>query len=77
MAVRRTAGAIAAYTQLTGAATDSSAHGPIPRYFKGSGDGSLVVAAETFGIRQLFTLDSDFDVYRMRGKEAFDVVGLL
>jgi predicted nucleic acid-binding protein len=39
-------------------------------------DASLVAAAETLGIRQVFTLDSDFYVYRMHGREAFDVVGL-
>lgn len=38
-------------------------------------DASLVAAAEALGIRQVFTQDSDFHVYRLHGKDAFDVVG--
>lgn len=34
-------------------------------------DASLVVTAETLGIRRIFTLDSDFYVYRLKGREAF------
>jgi len=30
-------------------------------------DASLVATAETLGIRQIFTLDSDFYVYRLHG----------
>lgn len=38
-------------------------------------DASLVAAAEVLGIRQVFTLDSDFHIYRLHGKDAFDVIG--
>ena len=38
-------------------------------------DASLVAAAETLGIRQIFTLDSDFYIYRLHGKDTFDVIG--
>lgn len=38
-------------------------------------DASLVAAAEALGIRQVFTLDSDFHIYRLHGKDAFDVIG--
>jgi predicted nucleic acid-binding protein len=37
-------------------------------------DASLVAAAETLGTRQIFTLDSDFYVYRLHGTEAFEVI---
>ncbi len=37
-------------------------------------DASLVVTAETLGRRRIFTLDSDFYVYRIKGKEAFIVI---
>ena len=37
-------------------------------------DASLVVTAETLGMRRIFTLDSDFYVYRIKGKEAFIVI---
>jgi predicted nucleic acid-binding protein len=37
-------------------------------------DTSLVATAETLGIRQIFTLDSDFYVYRLHGTEAFEVI---
>lgn len=37
-------------------------------------DASLVAAAEVLGIRRVFTLDSDFYVYRLHGREAFDVI---
>lgn len=36
-------------------------------------DASLVVLAETTGKRQIFTLDSDFFIYRLNDKEAFEV----
>ena len=32
-------------------------------------DGSLVVAAERLGIREILSIDSDYDVYRMLKKE--------
>lgn len=38
-------------------------------------DASLVAAAEVMGIRQVFTLDSDFLIYRLHGKDTFDVIG--
>lgn len=37
-------------------------------------DASLVVAAETLNLTRLFTLDSDFYVYRIKEIEAFAVV---
>lgn len=37
-------------------------------------DASLVTAAETLKTRQIFTLDSDFYVYRLNGREAFEVI---
>ena len=36
-------------------------------------DDSLVTTAEALGVRRIFTLDSDFYVYRWRGIEAFEV----
>lgn len=33
----------------------------------------LVTATEALGVRRIFTLDSDFYVYRWRGIEAFEV----
>jgi predicted nucleic acid-binding protein len=38
-------------------------------------DASLVAAGEALGIRQVFTLDSDFYIYRLHDQDAFDVVG--
>ena len=37
-------------------------------------DASLVAAAETLGIQQVFTLDRHFYAYRMAGGQAFEVV---
>jgi len=37
-------------------------------------DSSLVAAAETLGMTRIFTLDSDFRVYRIGGTKAFDVM---
>lgn len=37
-------------------------------------DASLVAAAEALGIRRVFTVDSDFLVYRLLGKQAFEIV---
>ncbi len=39
-------------------------------------DASLVVLAELTGLRKIFTLDSDFYLYRINGKETFDVISL-
>jgi uncharacterized protein len=36
-------------------------------------DASLVAAAENRSLKQIFTLDSDFYVYRLYGKDAFEV----
>lgn len=37
-------------------------------------DASLVATAETLDQKQIFTLDRDFQIYRFRGNQAFDVV---
>lgn len=37
-------------------------------------DASLVAAAETQGIKKIFTLDSDFYIYLLYGKEPFEVI---
>ena len=37
-------------------------------------DASLVAAAEVLGLRRVFTLDSDFRIYRPGGSEAFEIV---
>jgi len=37
-------------------------------------DASLVAAAESQNLRRIFTLDSDFYVYRANGKDAFEVI---
>jgi uncharacterized protein len=37
-------------------------------------DATLVAVAEARGLKRIFTLDSDFGVYRYRGREAFDMV---
>ena len=37
-------------------------------------DEELVAAAEALGTRRIFTLDSDFYVYRWLGTEAFEVI---
>jgi uncharacterized protein len=39
-------------------------------------DASLVVLAEVTGLKRIFTLDSDFYVYKINGKDSFDVVPL-
>ena len=36
-------------------------------------DASLVAAAESHNLRRIFTLDSDFYVYRLHDKDAFEV----
>jgi len=37
-------------------------------------DASLVAAAEVLGVRRIFSVDSDFVVYRLLGKHSFDIV---
>jgi hypothetical protein len=37
-------------------------------------DASLVAAAETLTLKQIFTLDSDFYVYRINDRDAFEVI---
>ena len=37
-------------------------------------DASLVAAAESLRLRRIFTLDSDFYVYRIKDKDAFEVL---
>ena len=37
-------------------------------------DASLVTAAESLGQTRIFTLDSDFYVYQIHGKKAFEIV---
>ncbi|MCG3160939.1 MAG: hypothetical protein JMDDDDMK_02015 [Acidobacteria bacterium] len=39
-------------------------------------DASLVVIAETTGLRQAFTLDDDFYIYRINDLDSFEVVPL-
>ncbi len=39
-------------------------------------DASLVVLAEVTGLRRIFTLDSDFRVYRINGKDYFDIISI-
>ena len=37
-------------------------------------DASLVAVAERLGLKRIFTLDSDFDVYRYRGRQRFETI---
>ena len=37
-------------------------------------DASLVAAAEKLGVSRIFTLDSDFHIYRMSDGSAFKIV---
>jgi hypothetical protein len=39
-------------------------------------DASLVVLAEVTGLRRIFTLDSDFKIYRINGKDYFDIISI-
>jgi predicted nucleic acid-binding protein len=39
-------------------------------------DASLVAVAEARRLKRIFTLDSDFCVYKINGKEPFEVVPL-
>jgi uncharacterized protein len=37
-------------------------------------DATLVAVAEALSLKRVFTLDSDFQVYRYRGREVFEIV---
>jgi predicted nucleic acid-binding protein len=37
-------------------------------------DATLVALAESLGQKKIFTLDSDFEIYRMTGRKSFDIV---
>jgi predicted nucleic acid-binding protein len=37
-------------------------------------DATLVAVAEALSLKRVFTLDSDFEVYRYRGRELFEIV---
>ncbi len=37
-------------------------------------DASLVSLAELSGLRRILTLDSDFQVYRINGRDAFEMI---
>jgi len=37
-------------------------------------DASLVVVAEALGTNKIFTLDSDFNVYRINGRKPFEII---
>ncbi len=37
-------------------------------------DASLVAAAEALGLTRIFTLNSDFQVYRWKGKREFEIL---
>ncbi len=37
-------------------------------------DASLVAAAERLSLKRIFTLDSDFDVFRFRGRQRFEKI---
>jgi predicted nucleic acid-binding protein len=37
-------------------------------------DASLLATAEALGLRQIFTLDSDFRIYRIGGVHAFEII---
>jgi uncharacterized protein len=37
-------------------------------------DATLVAAAEARGLKRVFPLDSDFGIYRFRGREAFELI---
>lgn len=37
-------------------------------------DASLVATAESLNQRRIFTLDRDFQIYRFRGNQSFEVV---
>jgi predicted nucleic acid-binding protein len=37
-------------------------------------DATLVAVGEALGLKRVFTLDSDFEIYRYRGREMFEIV---
>jgi predicted nucleic acid-binding protein len=37
-------------------------------------DASVVALAEALNVKRVWTLDSDFDVYRFRGREPFELI---
>jgi predicted nucleic acid-binding protein len=37
-------------------------------------DATLVALAEERGDRRIFTLDADFQIYRLRGRQRFDLI---
>ena len=37
-------------------------------------DATLVAAAEALNVKRVFTLDSDFGVYRFRNRQAFEII---
>jgi predicted nucleic acid-binding protein len=37
-------------------------------------DASLVAVAEMLNLKRIFTLDSDFHVYRFKGRQAFEII---
>jgi predicted nucleic acid-binding protein len=37
-------------------------------------DASLVAAAERLGTNKIFTLDSDFYIYRINGRKHFEII---
>jgi predicted nucleic acid-binding protein len=37
-------------------------------------DASLVAAAEALNLKQIFTLDRDFQIYRFKSNQPFDLV---
>lgn len=39
-------------------------------------DASLVTLAELRGFKRILTLDSDFYVYRIHGKDSFEIIPL-
>jgi predicted nucleic acid-binding protein len=40
----------------------------------GIADATLVAVAESRGLKRVFTLDSDFRVFRYRGRESFEII---
>ncbi|NJL48848.1 MAG: PIN domain-containing protein [Leptolyngbyaceae cyanobacterium SM2_5_2] len=39
-------------------------------------DATLVLAAENTGLRQILTLDSDFTIYRINGRQTFEIIAV-
>jgi len=38
------------------------------------GESALVAFAQSVGVKQIFTLDKDFHIYRFKGRQAFEVL---